>query len=82
MTSSRSSTKVVKPLHFQAEIEAQKKVVLKMADDVEADLEAPEALDIAKEDILLSKMDQERERYAARNVCRVVFSQLRTSSVG
>ncbi|CAM9966823.1 unnamed protein product [Ectocarpus sp. 12 AP-2014] len=47
---------------LKAEIEAQKKVVLKMADDVEADLEAPEALDIAKEDILLSKMDQERER--------------------
>ncbi|CAB1099266.1 unnamed protein product [Ectocarpus sp. CCAP 1310/34] len=47
---------------LKAEIEAQKKVVLKMADDAEADLEAPEALDIAKEDILLSKMDQERER--------------------
>ena len=46
----------------QAEIEAQKKVVLKMADDVEAELEAPEALQIAKEDILLSKMEQERER--------------------
>lgn len=34
-----------------------------MADDVEAELEAPEAQEIAKEDILLSKMDQERERY-------------------
>lgn len=34
-----------------------------MADDVEAELEAPEALEIAKEDILLSKMEEERERY-------------------
>lgn len=62
VTNREVSAKVFTPLHFQAEIEAQKKVVLKMADDVEADLEAPEAMDIAREDILLSKMDQERER--------------------
>ena len=37
--------------------------MLKMADNVEAELEAPEAQEIAKEDILLSKMDEERERY-------------------
>ncbi|CAM9580526.1 unnamed protein product [Pylaiella littoralis] len=49
-----------KTLH--AEIEAQKKVVFKMAIDVEADLEAPEALQIAREEIILSKMEQERER--------------------
>lgn len=40
-----------------------------MADDVEADLEAPEAYQIAKEEILMSKMDQERERYAVQAVC-------------
>lgn len=49
-------------LNDKAEIEAQMKIVLKMADDVEAELETPEALEIAKEDILLSKMDEERER--------------------
>ncbi len=39
-----------------------------MADDVEAELEAPEALEIAKEDILLSKMEQERERWVRQHV--------------
>lgn len=34
-----------------------------MADHVEAELEAPEALAIAREDVLLRKMDEERERY-------------------
>lgn len=34
-----------------------------MADSVEADLEAPEALSIAREDVLLRKMEEERERY-------------------
>lgn len=45
--------------------------MLKMADDVEAELEAPEALEIARGDILLSKMEEERER-CARNgtACR------------
>ncbi|CAM9140583.1 unnamed protein product, partial [Hapterophycus canaliculatus] len=47
---------------LKAEIEAQKKIVFKMVDDVEAELEAPEALEIAKEDILLSKMQEERDR--------------------
>lgn len=47
---------------FQAEIEAQKKLVLKMEDNVEADLEALEALAIATEDIILRRMDEEREK--------------------
>lgn len=38
-----------------------------MAIDVEADLEAPEALQIAREEIILSKMEQERERYTAHS---------------
>lgn len=33
-----------------------------MADSVEADLEAPEALTIAREDVLQKKMEDERER--------------------
>lgn len=44
------------------EIEAQKKVVLQMADSVEAELEAPEALDIAREDVLVHRTNEERER--------------------
>lgn len=47
---------------IQAEIEAQTKIVLKMASVHEAELEAPEALDIAKEDVILRKMEEERQR--------------------
>lgn len=36
--------------------------MFKMVDDVEAELETPEALEIAKEDILLRKMQEERDR--------------------
>lgn len=35
-----------------------------MADKVEADLERPEALNIAREDVLAKKMEEERERYS------------------
>lgn len=48
---------------LQAEIRTQCKSVLKMADSVEADLESPEALAIAREDVLLRKMEEEREMY-------------------
>lgn len=34
-----------------------------MADRVEAELESPEASSIAREDVLLRKMDEERERW-------------------
>lgn len=33
-----------------------------MAESVDAELESPEAFDIAREDILLCKMEEERER--------------------
>ncbi|CAM9228839.1 unnamed protein product, partial [Sphacelaria rigidula] len=47
---------------LKAEIEARKKEVLKMADKIEADLEAPEALNIARGDVLATKMEEERGR--------------------
>lgn len=49
-----------------------------MADDVEAELEGPEALQIAKEDILLSKMEQERERWVRQHMYLLMLLLLRS----
>lgn len=46
----------------QAEIKAQTKTVLKMASIHEAELEVPDAKDIAKEDVILRKMEEEKHK--------------------
>lgn len=43
-----------------------------MADKIEADLEAPEALNIARGDVLATKMEEERGRYACGTVNDVI----------
>lgn len=53
---------VIMPFWIQAEIEAQTKTVFKMASVHEAELEAPDALAIAKEDVILRKMEEEKQR--------------------
>eukprot|EP00611_Tribonema_gayanum_P002726 TRINITY_DN1205_c0_g1_i3.p1 TRINITY_DN1205_c0_g1~~TRINITY_DN1205_c0_g1_i3.p1 ORF type:complete len:965 (+),score=381.04 TRINITY_DN1205_c0_g1_i3:181-3075(+) len=47
---------------LQAEIKAESKAVIKLADDQRIDLEWPEAMEIAKEQVLKRRMDEERRQ--------------------